>query len=59
MPYTAGSIASYLEKMNKDYYGRRTWSQQFGGIDLAKQMAVEGLKTDFGKVGRSKSHIGW
>lgn len=48
MAYTAQSVAAYLERANRDFYGRRTWAQQFGNVDFSKQMAVEDLKTDYG-----------
>ena len=48
MAYTAESVASYLKKMNKDYYGNRTWAKQFSNVDFLKQTAVEDLRSDFG-----------
>lgn len=48
MPYTAESMATTLKQMNRDYYGRRTWAQQFAGVDFSKQLALEGLKSDYG-----------
>ena len=48
MAYTAESVASYLKKMNKDYYGNKTWEQMFGNVSLSGQRAVEGLRQDYG-----------
>lgn len=50
MPYTKENLAEYLEKSNRDYYGKRTWANMFGNVDLSKQLALDNLKTDFGKV---------
>ena len=47
MAFTAQNIASYLERMNKDYNGRRVWAEQFAGIDANKQAAIEGMASDY------------
>lgn len=50
MPYTKENLAEYLEKSNRDYYGKRTWANMFGNVDLSMQLALDNLKTDFGKA---------
>lgn len=50
MAYTAEGIASYLKKMNKDYYGNKTWDRMFGDVSLTGQQMLENLKTDFGQA---------
>ena len=47
MAFTAQNIASYLERMNKDYNGRRVWAEQFAGIDANRQAAIEGVASDY------------
>ena len=47
MAFTAESIAPYLENMNKDYYGRKVWAEQFAGIDANKQASLEGLDSAY------------
>ena len=48
--FTKEGIASYLEEANKDYFGRRTWANQFGDISLAGRAGKEYLGYDFGKA---------
>lgn len=50
MLYTAENLASYLEQMNKDYFGRRTWSKVFGDVDLSRQKAMENLNLNYGEA---------
>ena len=50
MAYTAEGIASYLKKMNKDYYGNKTWDKMFADVSLSGQQAIENLKYDYGQA---------
>lgn len=43
MIFTADSVRDQLREVNKDYYGRNTWNQAFGQVDLQKQVAEESL----------------
>lgn len=50
MAYTAEGVASYLKKMNKDYYGNKTWEKMLGDVSLAGQESLENLRIDFGQA---------
>lgn len=47
--YTAENLSKYLKESNQDIYGRRTWAEAFGGINLNAQKAIEGLSADYGQ----------
>lgn len=49
MPYIfpTESIMSQLQNANKDYYGRKTWENLYGNIDLARQSEIGALQQDY------------
>lgn len=48
--FTTSDAERALNKANKDYYGRKTWEQAFGGIDLAEQQQIGSLQYDYSKA---------
>lgn len=49
MILTEREAQKQLQSSNRDYYGRKTWEQQYGNIDVAKQQAESGLTYDYAK----------
>lgn len=47
---TTSDAARFLKDMNRDYYGRKTWEQAFGNIDLAEQQQIGSLGYDYSKA---------
>lgn len=47
---TPGDAKRALLEANRDYYGRKTWQQAFGGIDLAEQQQLGSLQYDYSKA---------
>lgn len=49
MILTEREAQKQLQSSNRDYYGRKTWEQQYGNIDVTKQKAESGLTYDYAK----------
>ena len=49
MILTEREAQKQLQSSNRDYYGRKTWEQQYGNIDVTKQRAESGLTYDYAK----------
>ena len=49
MILTEREAQKQLQSSNRDYYGRKTWEQQYGNIDVTKQQAESGLTYDYAK----------
>lgn len=53
MPYgylqTKNNVAKQLKELNRDYYGRKTWSQLYGSVDMAEQSYISSLTQDYAK----------
>ena len=47
---TGADAVRYLKEMNRDYYGRKTWEQAFGNIDLSEQQQIGSLGYDYSKA---------
>ena len=49
MILTEREAQKQLQSSNRDYYGRKTWEQHSGNIDVTKQQAESGLTYDYAK----------
>ena len=47
--FTTEEIKKQLAQFNKNYEGRKTWQNLYGGIDLARQQQLGNLSQDYSK----------